>query len=33
MPTVKKILKTVDNFTDAEQIRIKLIYKIQKNEK
>ncbi|WP_154240235.1 helix-turn-helix domain-containing protein [Paraclostridium sordellii] len=25
----KKILKTVDNFTAAEQIRIKLIYKIQ----
>ncbi|WP_428817971.1 helix-turn-helix domain-containing protein (plasmid) [Clostridium butyricum] len=29
MTTVKKILKTVDNFTAAEQIRIKLIYKIQ----
>ena len=30
MTIVKKILKTVDNFTDAEQIRIELIYKIQK---
>ena len=24
----KKILKTVDNFTEAEQVRLKLIYKI-----
>ena len=30
MTIVKKILKTVDNFTDAEQMRIKLICKIQK---
>ena len=30
---VKKILKTVDNFTDAEQIRIKLIHKIQQMKK
>lgn len=29
MNLVKKILKTVDNFTEAEEIRIKLIYKIQ----
>lgn len=27
------MLKTVDNFTDAEQIRIKLIHKIQKMKK
>ena len=26
---VKKILKTVDNFTETEQSRLKLIYKIQ----
>lgn len=30
---VKKILKTVDNFTDAEQIRINLIHKIQEMKK
>jgi len=29
MNLVKKILKTVDNFTDAEQICLKPIYKIQ----
>lgn len=29
MNLVKKILKTVDNFTDAEKIRLNLIYKIQ----
>lgn len=29
MNLVKKILKTVDNFTEAEETRLKLIYKIQ----